>query len=109
MHTILIDGKFKKVYDVLHLVVCNTSAAKEHMSEAKRSIGTIKEQARGIIGTLPFDYIPRQLKIEFIYFVILWLNVFPVKTGLSTICLPRELLVRWKLDYKKHCRVLPGT
>jgi hypothetical protein len=23
--------------------------------------------------------------------------------------LPRELLVRWKLDYKKHCQVLPGT
>ncbi len=35
MRMILIDGKFKKVCDVLHLVVCNTTAAKEHMSEAK--------------------------------------------------------------------------
>ena len=75
----------------------------------ERSVHTIREQARGIIGTLPFDYIPRQLKIEFIYFVVLWLKAFPVKMGMLTIYLLRELLVRWKLDYKKHCRVLLGT
>ncbi len=23
--------------------------------------------------------------------------------------LPRELLIRWRLDYKKHCCVMPGT
>jgi hypothetical protein len=108
VHTILREGKFEKVCNVLHLMLCNTTAAKEHVSEAKRSIHTIKEQTRGIIGTLPFNYIPRQLKIEFIYFVILWLNVLPVKTGISNIYSPRELLVKWKLDCKKHCRVLPG-
>ncbi len=75
-------------------MVCNTTAAKEHVSEAGRSICTIKEQARGIIGSLPVDYIPRQLKIELIYFVILWLNAFPVKTGISTIYSPRKLPMR---------------
>jgi len=90
-------------------VVCNTTAAKEHVSEAERNIWTIKERTRGIIGTLPFEYIPRRLKIEIIYFVVLWLNAFPVKTGVSSVHSPRELLVRWKLDYAKHCRVLPGT
>jgi hypothetical protein len=49
------------------------------------------------------------MKIEFIYFVVLWLNAFPVKTRISSCFLPRELLVRWKLDYKKHCSVLPGS
>ncbi len=48
-------------------VVCNTTAAKEHVSEAEWNIRTIKEQTRGIIGTLPFEYIPRQLKMEIIY------------------------------------------
>ncbi len=43
VHTILMDNKFEKVCDVLHLVVCNTTAAKEHLSEAKRSICTNKE------------------------------------------------------------------
>ncbi len=29
--------------------------------------------------------------------------------GILVTCSPRELLVRWYLDYKKHCGVLPGT
>jgi len=40
---------------------------------------------------------------------MLWLNAFPVKTGVSSVHLPQELLVRWKLDCAKHCHVLPGT
>jgi hypothetical protein len=58
---------------------------------------------------LLFEFIPRRLRIEFIYFVVLWLNAFPAKSGVSATYLPWELLVRWKLDYKQHCRVLPGT
>ena len=90
-------------------LACNTSAAKEHVSEAERSIRTIKECSRGIVGTLPFKHIPRWLKIEFIYFVVFWLNAFPAKTGVPTTFSPRELLMRWRLDYKKHCQVLPGS
>jgi hypothetical protein len=59
--------------------------------------------------TLPFSHIPRRMKIEFVYFTVLWLNALPVKTGISSTYLPREILVRWRLDYKKHCRVLLGT
>jgi hypothetical protein len=40
---------------------------------------------------------------------MLWLNTFPVKTGVLLIYSPMELLVRWRLDHKKHCWVLPGT
>jgi hypothetical protein len=58
---------------------------------------------------MPFADIPRRMKINFIYFVILWLNAFPVKTRVSSCFLPRELFVQWELDYKKHCRVLPGS
>jgi hypothetical protein len=72
-------------------------------------IRTIKEQAQGLIATLPFKPIPRHLKIKFIYFFVLWLNAFPVQNRTSAVHLPRELLVQWKMDYKKHCRVLPGT
>ena len=49
------------------------------------------------------------MKIKFIYFCILWLNAFPVKSGISSTHSPQELMVRWKLDYKQHCRVEPGT
>jgi hypothetical protein len=47
------------------------------------------------------------MKIEFVYFMVFWLNAFPVKTGFSGVYSPQELLVRWRLDYNKHCRVLP--
>jgi hypothetical protein len=72
-------------------------------------IRTIKEGTRGLITTLPFKHIPHRMKIEFIYFTVLWLNAFPVKTGKSATYSPWELLVRWRLDYAKHYRVMPGT
>ena len=58
---------------------------------------------------LPFEHILGRMKIEFIYFCILWLNAFLVCSGISSTHSPREVMVRWKLDYKRHCRVVPGT
>jgi hypothetical protein len=84
-------------------------AAKEHVSKAERTIRTIKERTWGLLATLPFQHIPRCMKIKFAYFMVLWLNAFPVKDGISATYSPQELLVRWQMDYSKHCRVLPGT
>ncbi len=107
--TILMDGEFEKVQDLIPRVECNTTAAKEHVSKVKRTIRTIKEQTRGLLATLPFQHIPHRMKIEFVYFMGLWLNAFPVKNEILAAFFPRELLVRWQMDYSKHCRVLPGT
>jgi hypothetical protein len=109
VRTVLMDGEFKKIKDLIPQLECNTTVAKEHVSEAERMIRTIKERTRGLIGMLTFDNIPRQMKIEFIYFVILWLNAFPAKNGISAVYSPQELLVQWRLDYAKHCWVLPRT
>lgn len=61
------DGEFEKVKASLPPVECNTTAAKEHVSEAERTIRTLKECTKGLIGTLPFQYISQRMKIEFIY------------------------------------------
>ena len=74
------DGEFEKIKDLVPRLECNTTAAKEHVSEADRGTQTIKEHVRGVITTLLFEHIPGQMKIEFIYFCILWLNAFPVKS-----------------------------
>ena len=105
------DGEFEKIKSLMPSVECNTTAAKEHVSEAEQTIRTVKERIRGLLATLPlpFSHIPKRMKIEFVYFVILWLNAFPVKSGISQTILPWELLMCWRLDYKKHCRVQPGT
>jgi hypothetical protein len=64
-------------------VECNTTAAKEHVSKAERTIQTVKERTRGLLATLPFTHMPKQMKIEFVYFMVLWMNAFPVKLGIS--------------------------
>ena len=48
---------------------------------------------RGLLVTLPFDHIPQRMKIEFVYFMVLWMNAFPVKSGRSQTYSPRELLL----------------
>jgi hypothetical protein len=103
------DGEFEKLKPLMPSVECNTTAAKEHVSEAERTIRTLKERVRGLLNTLPFENLPRQMKIKFIYFMVLWMNALPVKSGVSEKISPRELLLRWRLNYKKHCRVEPGT
>ena len=62
-----------------------------------------------MLATLPFSHVLWRMKIELVHFVVLWLNAFPAKSGVSSMFSPRELLLRWRLDYKKHCRVVPGT
>ena len=90
-------------------IECNTTAAKEHVSEAEQTIRMVKERIHGLLVTLPFSHIPKSIKIEFFYFVILWLNAFPVKSRISQTISPQELLMSWHFDYKNHCRVQPGT
>jgi hypothetical protein len=55
---------------------------------------------------LPFNNIPRQLKIKFIYFIVLWLNLFLAKNGILAVYSPRKLLIQWQLYYAKQCWVL---
>ncbi len=109
VRSILMDGEFEKVKGLMPMVECNTTATKEHVSKAECSIKMVKERTRGIVRMLPFTHIPRRMKIEFVYFTVFWLNNFLVRKGISSTYLPGEILVRWQLDYKKHCRVLPGT
>jgi hypothetical protein len=50
----------------------------------------VKEQSRGLIYMLPFEKIPRRMKIKFIYFMVFWLNAFPVKSRISAVFSPQE-------------------
>jgi hypothetical protein len=67
VRTILMDGEFEKIKLLMPTVECNTTAAKEHVSKAERTICTLKEQMRCLSAMLPFSNIPKQMKIEFIY------------------------------------------
>ena len=90
-------------------MICNTTAASEHVTDVERKIWVVKERTRGTMATLPFKHVPRRMKIELVYFGVFWLNAFPTKSGVSRQFSPRELVPRLKADYAKHCRVLFGS
>ncbi len=47
---------------------------------------------------------PQLILIELIYHVVLWLNAFPSKSGISKTLSPPEIVLRHRLDFKKHCK-----
>jgi hypothetical protein len=47
--------------------------------------------------------------VELIYHVMLWLNAFMTKTGVSAMLLLRKIVYRHKLDFPKHCKTQFGT
>jgi hypothetical protein len=107
--TVLMDNKFKKLCNLVPVLAVNTTAAKEHVPEVERRIRLIKEHGRGILNTLPFKKMPQIMLIELIYHVVLWLNAFPTKLGVSETLSPREIVMRHKLDFTKHCRAQFGS
>jgi hypothetical protein len=47
--------------------------------------------------------------IELMHFCVMWMNSFPVKSGISEKWSPRELISRHKLDAKLHCKAPFGA
>ena len=62
----------------------------------------IKERARGTFNALPYKKLPRMMVIELLHFCVMWMNSFPVKSGISEKWSPRELVSHTKLDAKLH-------
>eukprot|EP00804_Cyclotella_cryptica_P023430 CCRYP_020847-RA/>CCRYP_020847-RA protein AED:0.40 eAED:-0.81 QI:0/-1/0/1/-1/1/1/0/516 len=109
VQTALMDKEFDAVADQCQTVAINTTAANEHVPEIERAIRLVKERARGIENTLPFTGLPRLITIELIHFIVLWLNNFPVKSGVSTKYSPMELICRHRLNAKVHCKTPFGA
>ncbi len=107
--TMLIDNEFEKLSVLIPILVMNTAAAKEHVPEEERCTRLIKEHGRGILNTLPFKKMPQIMLIKLIYHVVLWLNAFLTKSGVSKMLLPCKIVYRHKLDFTKHCKARFGT
>jgi hypothetical protein len=107
--TVLMDNEFDKLQNLVPILTINTMAAKEHVPEVERKIRLIKKRGRGILNTLPFKKMPRLMLIELVYHVVLWLNAFPTKSGVSETLSPRKIVYRHKLDFAKHCKLPFGT
>jgi len=67
-------------------------------------IPVIKEHCRGILCTLPYTHFPQIKLVHLLHHVVMWLNNFPVKNGISGRFSPREIILHHKLNFKHQCR-----
>ena len=86
-----------------------TVAEDEHVPEVERCIRTVKERCRALWSGLPFRTVPTRMLIEFILGCVTWLNMFPPSDGVSRTISPRAIITGIRADYKRHCRIEPGT
>ncbi len=104
VQTAMMDMEFEKLKPLMPHVALNTTAAQEHIGEIEQKIRVIKERTRGAFNTLPYKKLPRIMVIELLYFCVMWMNSFPVKSGISEKWSPKKLVSCTKLDAKLHCR-----
>ncbi len=90
VQTTMMDMKFDKLKSLLIHVVLNTTAAREHVSEIEQKIRVIIERKRGMINTLLYKKLPRPMVIVLLYFCMMWMNSFLVRSGISDKWSPRE-------------------
>jgi hypothetical protein len=109
IQTTMMDMGFEKLRPSMPHVALNTTAAREHVGEIEQKIRVIKERARGTFNTMPYKKLPRMMVIELLHFCVMWMNSFPVKSGISEKWSPRELVSQTKLDAKLHCRAPFGS
>ncbi len=105
----MMDMELEKLRDMLPNVTLNTTAACEHVEQIEWKIRVIKERRRGTINTLSYETMPKLMVIELMHFCVMWMNSFPVKSGVSKKWSPRELVSRHKLDAKLHCKAPFGS
>jgi len=79
----MMDMEFEKLKPLMPHVAFNTTAAQEHVGEKEQKTRVIKERARGTFNTLPYKKLPRMMVIELLHFCVMWMNSFPVKSGIS--------------------------
>jgi hypothetical protein len=92
-----------------HGVNLNTTAASEHVPDIERQIRLIKERTRALRSTLPFRKFPGRMIIEMLANVVLWINAFPPKIGVSKTVSPRTIMTGTALDFNKHCQTPFGA
>jgi hypothetical protein len=104
------DIEFEKLKPMLPEIVLNTTAAHEHEGMVERKIRVLKERAHGTFNTLlPYPKLTKMMVIELMHFCAMWMNSFPVRSGISEKWSPRELVSPTKLDAKLHCRAPFGS
>lgn len=79
VHMILADNEARVLKEEIKncRTRVNITANKEHVPEVEWQISVIKERARVIVQTLPYENIPMKMGLGLIQYVVYWLNNKP--------------------------------
>ena len=83
IQTTLMDIEFEKLKPMLPEIALNITAAWEHKGMVERKIRVLKERACGTFNTLPYPKLPKMMVIKLMHFYTMWINSFPVRSGIS--------------------------
>ena len=86
------DTEFEKIKDKVVLVEVNNTSAREHVGKIERQIRLVKERTRCSTSDMlacGMISLPKNIVIHLVYNVFLWLNMFPLKLGISMDFPPR--------------------
>ena len=100
----LMDKEFDKVQEHIPFLQINTTAAREHVGEIERETRQIKERTRCTTSEFPFEHIPTTVPIYTVCNVCLWLNAFPIRSGITGGFSPREIITGLTINFQKHCQ-----
>ncbi|KMZ58833.1 hypothetical protein ZOSMA_7339G00010, partial [Zostera marina] len=107
-----VDGEFDKLKTLIESLPggprVNLASANEHVPEIERRIRVVKERARAVRHSLPYNRIPKLLTIFIVFYVVTMLNYFPSKGGVSAVLSPKTIMTGKTLDYKKHLSLKVG-
>eukprot|EP00957_Ditylum_brightwellii_P110558 8433137-Ditylum_brightwellii.AAC.1 len=87
----------------------NPTAAAEYVPDTERSNQTMIEQVWSVYCTLPYTALPNTMIKELVNFCVMWLNVFPPKSGLSATLSPKAIVASTKLNIRRHCHIPFGS
>ena len=103
-----VDTEFRYLEEKLVSTNLNTTGAHEHVPELERQIKVIKERMRAHHANLPLPSFTRRMTIEMAKHVVILLNAFPPKSGLSKKYRPHTIMTVKYLDCKKSCKLYLG-
>ena len=92
VQTAMTDTEFEKLKTLMRHMALIITTAREHVGEIEQKIRVIKESTRGMFNTRPYKKLPKLMVIELLHLCVMWMNLFPLKSGISEKWNPQELV-----------------
>ena len=86
----------------------NLTIANEHLPYIERQIRVVKERTRSVRHRLTFNKTTKLITIYIVFTVVMMLNYFPFKGGVSAILSTNTINNGEKLHYKRHLGINIG-